>query len=224
KQWSALMATKPEDLDDPSELEDFYVRTFEFPAGFMTQYQPSMLIAEPVHQGLATGFPIGKRFKSAPVVRVGDANPVHLGHHHRADGRWRIYAFADAPAVGEASALADWADWLATSPESPVLAHTPKDADIDSVFDVKLIAQQDYTAVDFGRVPCIFLPESGPFGLVDHEKVYATDPERDIFEARGIDRGGAVVVVRPDQYVANVLPLAATKELADFFRPILLPR
>ena len=224
KQWSALMATKPEDLDDPSELEDFYVRTFEFPAGFMTQYQPSMLIAEPVHQGLATGFPIGKRFKSAPVVRVGDANPVHLGHHHRADGRWRIYAFADTPAVGEASALADWANWLGTSPESPVLAYTPKDADIDSVFDVKLIAQEDYTAVDFGRVPCIFLPESGPFGLVDHEKVYATDPERDIFEARGIDRGGVVVVVRPDQYVANVLPLTATKELADFFRPILLPR
>ena len=27
------------------------------------------------------GFPIGKRFKSAPVVRVADANPVHLGHH-----------------------------------------------------------------------------------------------------------------------------------------------
>ena len=52
--------------------------------------------AEPTHQDLATGFPVGKRFKSAPVVRVGDTNPVHLGHHATADGRWRIYVFADA--------------------------------------------------------------------------------------------------------------------------------
>ena len=46
-------------------------------------------------------------------------------------------------------------------------------------------------------------------------------PEEDIFELRGIDRGGAVVVVRPDQYVANVLPLTATDELGAFFGGVL---
>ena len=51
--------------------------------------------------------------------------------------------------------------------------------------------------------------------------MYAADPEQDIFEARGIDPGGAIVVVRPDQYVANVLPLTAFDELAAFFGPIL---
>ena len=96
KQWSHMMAKRPEDFESPSELEDFYVKTAEFPAGFMTQYQPSMIVAKPTHQQLAAGFPIGKRFKSAPVIRVADGNPVHLGHHHRADGRWRIYAFAAA--------------------------------------------------------------------------------------------------------------------------------
>ncbi|MGN6125886.1 MAG: FAD-dependent monooxygenase, partial [Humibacter sp.] len=55
REWSTLMATKPEDLDDPTELEDFYVRTWEFPAGFMTQYQPSMIVADDAHQHLATG-------------------------------------------------------------------------------------------------------------------------------------------------------------------------
>ena len=79
RQWSTLMATKPEDMEDPSELEDFYVRTAEFPAGFMTQYAPSMLIGEPIHQELATGFPIGKRFKSAPVERVSDTQPRAAG-------------------------------------------------------------------------------------------------------------------------------------------------
>jgi phenol 2-monooxygenase len=54
--------------------------------------------------------------------------------------------------------------------------------------------------------------------------VYATDPQADIFELRGVDRGGVVVVVRPDQYVANVLPLTATAELGAFFAPLLAPR
>ncbi|HMH58533.1 MAG TPA: FAD-dependent monooxygenase, partial [Galbitalea sp.] len=56
KEWSSLMATRPEDMEDPSELERFYVSTAEFPAGFMTQYTRSMLIGESDHQDLATGF------------------------------------------------------------------------------------------------------------------------------------------------------------------------
>lgn len=227
REWSTLMAKKPEEFENPSELEDFYVRTAEFPAGFMTQYAPSMLIGADTHQALAAGFPVGKRFKSAPVERVADGNPVHLGHHHRADGRWRIYVFADAaPAATDASttAVARWATWLAEASDSPLSAHTPAGAAIDSIFDVKVIYQQDHTEVDLGRVPATFLPRSGPFDLIDYEKVYATDLQHDIFELRGIDRGGAVVVVRPDHYVANVLPLTATDELAEFFRGNLLTR
>ena len=142
KQWSHMMAKRPEDFDSPSELEDFYVKTAEFPAGFMTQYQPSMIVAEPAHQLLAEGFPIGKRFKSAPVIRVADANPVHLGHHHRADGRWRIYAFAGPAGGAGVASLDEWADWLANSPDSPVVACTPKGVDVDAIFDVKVIYQQ----------------------------------------------------------------------------------
>ena len=219
KEWSTLMAKKPEEFASPSELEDFYVRTAEFPAGFMTQYAPSLIVGGSDHQRLATGFPVGKRFKSAPVERVCDGNPVHLGHHARADGRWRIYVFADQSAPGAASPVSDLAEWMSSSPESP-LAATPADADPDAWFDVKVIYQQDHTAVDLGVVPALFLPRVGPFGLIDYEKVYAADPGHDIFAERGIDREGAIVVVRPDQYVAHVLPLTATDELAAFFRPI----
>lgn len=224
REWSRLMATAPEDLPDPTYLEDFYVKTAEFPCGFMTQYQPSMIVSEPVHQHLATGVPVGKRFKSAPVERVAEGNPAHLGHHARADGRWRVYAFADAPAPGEPSALREWAQWLGTAPESPLLRHTPAGTDPDSVLDVKVVYQQDHFGVEFPDVPEVFTPRVGPFGLVDYEKVYATDPEQDIFELRGIDRGGAVVVVRPDQYVAAVLPLSARDELSAFFAGALLPQ
>jgi phenol 2-monooxygenase len=222
KEWSTMMAKKPEEFENPSDLEDFYVRTAEFPAGFMTEYAPSMLVAPAKHQNLATGFPVGKRFKSAPVVRVGDTNPMHLGHHATADGRWRIYVFADAAPAGMHSGMADFAEWIANSPDSP-LAATPSDADPDAWFDVKVIYQQPHTAVDIGQVPAVFKPQVGPFKLTDYEKVYATDPGADIFELRGLDRGGVVVVVRPDQYVANVLPLTATAELGEFFAALLKP-
>ncbi|WP_084641466.1 hypothetical protein [Amycolatopsis balhimycina] len=55
------------------------------------------MVGAPDHAHLTPGFPVGKRFCSPEVVRVAEAHLVHLGHHARADGRWRIYAFADAP-------------------------------------------------------------------------------------------------------------------------------
>ncbi len=225
KEWSTLMAKKPEEFEDPTELENFYVSTAEFPAGFMTHYAPSPLIAEPTHQDLAKGFTIGKRFKSAPVVRVCDTNPLQLGHQAKADGRWRIYVFADAsePRTGQQAApspVVDFAEWIANSPDSP-LAATPSGADRDAWFDVKVIYQQEHTSVDIGAVPEAFKPQVGPFKLTYLENVYGTDPSAGIFELRGLDRGGVVVVVRPDQYVANVLPLTATAELAAFFAPLL---
>lgn len=224
REWAAMMAKKPEEFTSPTELAEFYTATAEFPAGFMTQYTRSMITGDDTHQGLATGFPIGKRFRSARAMRVADANPVHLGHHHRADGRWRLYALADAPTAGEKSALTDWAGWLASS-ESPVSLFTPRGSDLDSVFDAKVVYQQRYEDVELGRVPEIFLPHVGPFGLIDYEKVYAVDPKHeDFFEARGIDRGGCVVVVRPDQYVAHILPLTARDELTAFFAGNMLPQ
>ena len=194
KVWSTLMAKKPEEFENPSELEDFYVRTAEFPAGFMTEYSPSMVVAEATHQQLANGFPVGKR----------------------------VFADQAAPAqhAGAPSPAADLAAWLASAPDSP-LAATPAGADRDAWFDVKVIYQQDHTGIDIGNVPAVFKPEVGPFKLPYLEKVYGTDPAADIFELRGIDRGGVIVVVRPDQYVANVLPLTATAELAAFFAPLL---
>ena len=222
REWSTLMARKPEEISDPSELAEYYLKTSDFPSGFATQYSASMITGTDEHQVLASGFPIGKRFKSAEVVRVSDGNRVHLGHHATADGRWRIYAFADAPSAGESSALEDWATWLSTSPESPLSRYTPAASDVDSVFDVKVIYQQRFEDVALAHVPRTFMPKTGPFDLTDWEKVYATWQGEDIFEVREIAREGAIVVVRPDQYVAHVLPLNATDELAAFFAKVFL--
>jgi phenol 2-monooxygenase len=224
KQWSKIMASPPKDPQhpelggvDPAELQSYFVRSGRYTAGVATHYPPAtFLTAESAHQDLARGFIIGTRFHSAPVVRVADGKPMHLGHAARADGAWRIYAFADA----SGQRLRAFADFLADSPNSPIRRFTPPGADPDSIIDVRAVFQQDHRDLKVDELPAALLPRKGIFGLIDYEKAFSPDLKNgpDIFVVRGIDRGqGAVVVVRPDQYVANVLPLDAHDEVTAFF-------
>ena len=55
--------------------------------------------------------------------------------------------------------------------------------------------------------------------------IHAAKRGEDIFDMRGIDRkAGCIVIVRPDQYVAHILPLQAREELARYFAGVLKPR
>jgi phenol 2-monooxygenase len=95
------------------------------------------------------------------------------------------------------------------------------------VIDVRAVFQQGHRDLNVEGLPSILLPRKGCFGLIDYEKVYSPDLKGgpDIFDLRGIDRArGAIVVVRPDQYVSNVLPLDAHDELTAFFGGFLLDR
>lgn len=211
--WSGRMAgTSP----DGESIEDFYVRTAEFPAGFMTQYPPSQIISGAAHEELATGFPLGKRFKSHAAVRRCDATPLELGHQHEADGRWRVYVFADAAAPGEPGPVTDFARWWSEDPDSPALRHTRPGDDLNSLFDLKVIYRQDHRSYDITDAPAGFRPKNGPFEIEDWNQVWSALPGDSIFEAAGIADEGAIVVVRPDQYVADVQPLTGTAELAAF--------
>ncbi|WP_306232084.1 FAD-binding monooxygenase [Agrococcus beijingensis] len=223
KEWSTLMAKPASEFENPQAVSDFYTATAEFPAGFMTQYDRSQIVGDTTHQALASGFPIGKRFKSALAARVADTNPLHLGHQHTADGRYRLYVFADAAKPAEASATRDLAEWLQSSPDSPIAVHTPAGRDTSALFDIKVIYQHGHHDVVLTDVPEAFKPIVGEFELVNLENVFGVVEGSDIFEERGISRDGAIVVVRPDQYVAAVLPLTATDELAAYFRGALLP-
>src|SRR3954471_18889678 len=81
---------------DPAELQSYLTQQLRFTAGVETCYHPSIICGVPTWQHLATGLPIGKRFHSAPVIRLADARPLQIGHVARADGRWRLFAFAPA--------------------------------------------------------------------------------------------------------------------------------
>jgi phenol 2-monooxygenase (NADPH) len=226
--WSRAMGGAGRvDSDDPkvasaafAEVQRQFITNGEFTAGLATHYPPGLLTGDDAHLHLASGFPPGRRFKSAEVIRLGDAKRVHLGHVHRADGRWRLYAFADAvdPRAG-GSRFLDLMDFLA-SDDSPVRRFTPQGYDPDGVFDVRGIIQQSHLDVDWADMHELLRPHKGKLGLVDYEKVFTPvdDVDKDIFDLRDIDRGsGAVVVVRPDQYVSLLLPLDGYEELGTFF-------
>ncbi len=213
---------------DPKEFQKYFVRQGRFTAGMGTHYRPSIICGESTHQHLAKGYVVGTRFHSAPVIRLCDARLVHLGHAARADGRWRLYAFAgvEDPAA-PSSGIRALCGFLAESQDSPVRKFTPAGEDIDAVFDVRAVFQQGHRELDFETMPAFLKPSKGRYGLIDYEKMFCPDLKngQDIFDMRGINRdNGCIVVVRPDQYVAHVLPLDAHKTLTEFFAGFMLPQ
>ena len=218
--------TQEGQVDKRSQLQKYMLQHDGFVSGTLTEYSPSAITAASSQQHLAKGFPIGMRFHSSPVVRLADARPVHLGHSMEADGRWRILLFAteDNPAM-QSSELHKLADFLEHSERSPIKRYTAADNDIDSVIEVMTVLQQGCREVEFEDLPSFLWPAKGKYRLRDYEKVYCADLDGgdDIFDSRGIDRrSGCMLVIRPDQHVANVLKLSAKDELANFFDEFML--
>ena len=229
-EWARIMSAPTTQAERDGTEEPRIIRQFkanlEFTGGTAVKYEPSGIIGAPTWQELARGQVIGKRFHSAPVVRLADAQQMQLGHSAQADARWRIYAFAgkaDSSAPG--SAIHRLADWLEKDPASPVVRHTRAGEDIDAVIDFRAVFQQTFDQLAYEDMPSLLKPKTGKLGLQDHEKIFCVDHKGvgNIFDMRGIDRErGCMIVVRPDQYVANVLPLDAFDELSAYFAGILL--
>ncbi len=236
REWAQMFSDRPKQGAagggsagvDPKEFQKYFERHARFTAGMGTHYRPSVICGEATHQPLATGFVIGTRFHSAPVLRLADAKPVQLGHAGKADGRWRLYAFAGANDHLDAQVgIRALCKFLAESADSPLRKYSRPGQNIDAVFDLRVIFQQGHRELAIESMPALLLPPKGRYGLRDPDKVFCPDLKSgaDIFDLRGIARGqGALVVVRPDQYVAHVLPLDAHRVLAAFFAGFMLPR
>jgi 2-polyprenyl-6-methoxyphenol hydroxylase-like FAD-dependent oxidoreductase len=217
REWAAMLSTST----NPAEVQRYFVQHGRYTAGTATVYQPALLTGQSVHQNLASGLQVGTRFHSAPVTRLGDGKIVQLGETLSADGRWRLIAFAGAGDIATASSpLGKLCHDLLHSPESLIKRFTPTGADVDAVFDVRAVFQQSHHQLPVTALPELLFPHKGRFGLRDYEKAFCAldDGKKNIYQMRGIDRQqGCLVVVRPDQYIAQILPLTATDELIQFF-------
>jgi 2-polyprenyl-6-methoxyphenol hydroxylase-like FAD-dependent oxidoreductase len=215
---------------DPAEVQRYFVQHGRYTAGTATHYRPALLTGplagQPSYQHLAEGLKIGTRFHSARVVRIGDGKAMQLSEVLAADGRWRLIAFAGKSDRAEpTSPIGRLCSHFGESPQSPIKRYTPAGADVDAVFDVRAVFQQSHHQLPITAMPELLFPRKGRFGLRDYEKAFCalvdqnqTGTSQNIYQLRRIDQEqGCLVVVRPDQYIAHILPLDATDALSAFF-------
>lgn len=231
REFAKMFSEKPKRAEDqaaqgvdPREFQNYFERKGRFTAGVETCYAPSMITADARHQELAPGLRIGTRLHSAPVVRSLDGRPMHLGHAIKADGRWRLIAFADYRQMDrDDSKLRALMQYLESDAQSPLRRLTPQGCDVDAVMEVLAVLQSPHRELDMADLPALLRPTKGRYGLTDYEKVYSMDERRgqDIFDLRGVNRdAGCMVIVRPDQHVAALFPLDAHAQMAEFFSGI----
>lgn len=220
--WSRAVGTASAQAgeEDMPLVQKKFIQGGRFTAGLTVKYPPSDLVAENHSQDLAAGFEVGTRFHSAPVVRLADAKPMELGHAVEAGVRWTLFAFApqdDTP-------LRALCDYLQTDASSPLQQLRRTGDDIDTLIDVRAVYQQGFRALEHSQMHPLLRPSKGRYELTDYEKVFCATPASDIFDLRQINREtGCIVIVRPDQYIASVLPLGDHQGLTQFFFRILPP-
>lgn len=231
REWSRIMSERPEtgsgeETGEAPKFQRYFIQHGRYTAGMSVTYQPSAFTGPDTWQQLAPGLAIGTRFHSAPVIRLADAKPMELGHVIQADTRWHLFAFCpdEDPSAADA-AIQRLCRFLAEDPASPVRRHTREGEDTDHVIDVRAIFQQPFRDLALETLPDLLKPRKGRLGLVDYEKMFCPGMQhgQDIFSLRGIDRSqGCIVIVRPDQYVAHVLPIDAYADLSRFFAGFML--
>ena len=228
QEWARIISERNKSDDNAAnapKFQQYFVEHGRYTAGVSVRYAPSPLTGTGGAQDLAAGFDIGMRFHSAPVVRLADGKPMHLGHVVRADARWRLFLFADRDAPSDDSRFAGLLRFLDHAPRSPVRRYVGRDEAPDSVIDLRAVMQQGFRELNISDLPPLLRPAKGRLGLIDYEKVFSPDLKNkaDIFDIRSINRvSGCMVIVRPDQYVADVMPLDAHDALAGFFDNILI--
>lgn len=229
RELSKLVATRPDAGDDSKQakvdtakIEAFMKRQSGFVSGTAIEYFPSFICTGQQYQELATGFKIGQRFHSAEAQRTADGRIAHLGHLVKADGRWRLFIFGGEQSPTDTdSEIYKLIDYLAHDKTSPVIKFTPTDADIDSVIDTYAVFQQQDLSIH--ELHPYLWPAKGKYSLRDYEKVYQSQLGNDVYDLRGVNRkDGCVVVVRPDQHIAAILPMTARRELAEFFNHFMI--
>ncbi|MEM6371957.1 MAG: FAD-dependent monooxygenase [Pseudomonadota bacterium] len=225
RDMARLFSAQPKDSAEATLFQSYFQKHGRYTAGVETRYDPSRITANPRHQERASGYTVGMRFHSAPVVRLADAKPMQLAHAFLADGRWRIVLFAPQADDGAPTGPIAAACAALAAPEGVLQRYTPAGADIDAVIDVRVVFQVHHRQMDVSHLPSVLLPRKGRYALTDYEKAFcAQEGVQDIFDMRGINRlTGAAVIIRPDQYVADVQPLNAHTEIRTFFERILRP-
>ncbi|KAK9311634.1 hypothetical protein V1524DRAFT_370967 [Lipomyces starkeyi] len=240
----ALLGASTSEGVSLKEFQAVFEKGNEFASGTIVDYCDSLIVdkrsGELVQTSdedvtltispLAKNILIGRRFDAAKVVNQTDAHPWYITDRMLSDGRWRIVNFAgDFKNSESLNKTLHWlGDYLA-SDKSFIKKYTPPGAKGDSVIEVITVHASKRIEVEWEDFPLAFRPRDS-IGRMDYWKIYADDDSYHeghghAYEKYGIDpKVGAVVVLRPDSYVAQVVPLGGdgVKEIEEFFSKFMI--
>ena len=225
-----------------AEFKDAFVKGNMFASGIAVDYGKSITVAKDgsakdqgdgtevtsqaesaqSKQDLATNIKLGMRMPSFKVLNQSDARPWHFQELLKSNGRWRIVVFAgDVTHSPQRQRLQSLGDKLA-GPESFVRRYTAATQPIDSLVECLIIHAAPRVEVDIFDFPVIFRPFSERDGW-DYSKITADDQSYheghgQAYKNYGVDpKEGAVVILRPDQYVSWVGGLEDFGSMQTFF-------
>jgi phenol 2-monooxygenase len=188
----------------------------------------------PFHHPFATRIAIGMRLPDTKFVCHCDGRPWFLCDRMSSDGRWRVITF-----IGDYKTypvlerqMQSLGEYL-KSPGCFVSKYTPglqRGAHFDTVFENLLVHAASLQTSEWEDFPQAWRPRDSR-RVMDYWKIYADaealhDNTGDGYEKYGIDPSkGALVVVRPDGYVAVVTEptLEGMKRVTKFFDDIMIP-
>jgi len=155
---------------------------------------------------------------------------MHLVKTLPADGRWRLVVFAgDIRNQISADQLEKLGQYL-DSEQGPVRIFTPAAADIDIFIEPIVVLHGDRIELERSQISNYFKPITGPWKMQDPHKIFVDDESYNsghgmAYKFYGVDpKQGAIVIVRPDQYVSMAISINDHEAIGNFFKGFASPQ
>jgi phenol 2-monooxygenase len=206
-----------------------------FYAGFTVNYDDSVLVVKEKEErkGVAwtkdvtNKIEVGMRFPSLQIVRQADASVWQSLQWLKSDGRYRIILFAgNIKDPIQKKRIQVFCNTLEKD-GSFLKRVTPPAAKIDSVIELLTWHSSPREETDIFDFPSLLHPFDEEMGW-DYDKIFVDDVtyhhgHGEAYKHSGVDpQNGAVVVVRPDQYVAYTGEIEDVAGLERYFAGVLL--
>ncbi|CZT53489.1 probable 2-polyprenyl-6-methoxyphenol hydroxylase and related FAD-dependent oxidoreductases [Rhynchosporium secalis] len=226
RSWSKLFSSQADETNGYTAqyFSEQFIKSGKYTAGLTAKYDDSMITcSEQSKPELASSLTVGMRFPSAQVVRFCDARAMQLVRALPADGRWRIVIFAGNVKLARSKEKLEKLAAFLSSHDGPARRFTQSGADIDSFIESIVVFQGRRIEMEQEQIPDCFWPATGKWAMRDLHKTFFDDESYNsghgkVYERYGIDiNEGAVVVIRPDQYISLITSMDDNEGISRFF-------
>lgn len=239
RHWSGLFmeGKPPEGGPDKTESMIKVVESFvDFADGLKVFYGVSPLVLKQKNEGgldIARNLIPGERLPPVKLRKQADGNTGWTTRILESDGRFRLVILTgdmrDETQKQRVNALSLVLSGQVEAKDSPLVRYTAISDRFDSPIDVVTIHSAPWTETEFFDFPEI-LRSFNPVRGWNYDKIWCDDDciwDRDCdgkgYEVWGVDRMlGAMLIVRPDQYIGWVGELEDVDDVVRYFDGVLI--